>query len=336
MDVSTVLVFYGTDEFAIQQKIQKLISDMGEPTTAEMNISRLDGRALNLNDLTNAANAIPFLSDRRLAILDHPYAAFKGAKDLKNLSALIASLPPTTTLVLAEVLDAPANKNKSFTGWLEKLTNSSIGSVKLQSSESNNPTRAQLSGWIVQETTKQAKSFNRNIGIEQAAAQQLAQIVSENSRIAAQEIAKLLEYVNFERNINLQDVVRVSIDTAQPDVFALVDAMGHKQGKQAQHVLQQLLQSGDPFAVWGMVIRQFRLLLLTRDLMDGGAGQDVIVRELHIHPFVAGKLPGQASRFDLAGLNLIYHRLLELDEGIKTGQMSIELAMEMLVVELAV
>lgn len=336
MDVSTVLVFYGTDEFAIQQKIQKLILEMGEPSTAGMNISRLNGRNFNFNDLNNAANAVPFLSERRLVILENPFIAFKGAKDFKKLSTLIASLPSTTSLVLAEVLDSPANKNKSFSEWLRKLTESSGSSVNLRSSQSNYPTRAELSGWIIQETKKQAAAFHRQIGIEKDAAQQLSQIISEDTRIAALEISKLLEYVNFERNITLLDVEQVSIVSAQQDVFALVDALGFKEAHKAQHVLQQLLQTEDPFALWGMVIRQFRLLLLTRDLLDAGAGQDAIASDLHIHPYVAGKLPGQTRRFDLEGLNQIYHRLLELDESIKTGQITIDLAMEMLVVELSV
>jgi len=308
---------------------------MGESSTAEMNITRLDGRNLNMIDLNNAANAIPFLSDRRLVILANPYTVFKGAKELKKLSAFIETLPPTTTLVLAEYLDSPANKNKSLNEWLRKLTINSSDGVKMFSSEFNNPTRGELPNWIVQETKRQAGVFKKKIGMEIPAASKLAEMVGENTRVAAQEIAKLLEYVNFERNITLQDVEQVSIVSSQQDVFTLVDALGNKDGQKAQHVLQQLLQTEDPFPLWGMVVRQFRLLLLTREVMDAGGGQDVIIRDLHLHPFVAGKLMGQARRFELGGLEKIYHRLLDLDEGIKTGQMSIDLALEILVVELA-
>jgi DNA polymerase-3 subunit delta len=335
MNGSIVHVLYGTDEFDIQQKIHNLIEEMGESSTAEMNITRLDGRNLNMNDLHTAANAIPFLSDHRLVILANPYFAFKGAKELKKLSAFIEALPPTTTLVLAEFLDSPANKNKNLNEWLRKLTTISNGGVKMLSRELNNPTRGDLPGWIVQETKKQTGIINKQIGIEFAAASKLADMVGENTRIAAQEISKLLEYVNFERNITVQDVEQVSIVSSQQDVFALVDALGNKDGHQAQRVLQQLLQTEDPFSLLGMVIRQFRLLLLTREIMDVGGGQDVLVRELHLHPYVAGKLIGQGRRFDLAGLELVYHSLLDMDEGIKTGQMSIDIALDLLVVELS-
>lgn len=308
---------------------------MGESSTAEMNITRLEGRILNLDDLNNAANAMPFLSDHRLVILSNPYTAFKGVKELKKLVKFIESLPPTTTLVLAEFLDSPAKKNKSLSDWLRKLILISSDGVKIFSSELNNPTQGEMPIWIVKETKRQAGVLGKKSGIENSAASKLADMVGENTRIAAQEIAKLLEYVNYERDITLQDVEQVSIVSSQQDVFALVDALGNKDGRQAQLVLQQLLQTEDPFPLWGMVVRQFRLLLLIREVMDTGGGQDVIIRDLHLHPYVAGNLMGQARRLELSGLEKVYHRLLDLDESIKTGQMTIDLALELLVVELA-
>jgi len=335
MNVATVHVLFGTDEFAIQQKILNLIEDMGDSSTAEMNIARLDGRNLNMDELNTAANAIPFLSTHRLVILANPYFVFKGAKELNKLCSIIEALPPTTTLVLAEYLDSPVNKNKSVSDWLRKLTTFSNEGVKMKSQEFNNPTRGELPNWIVQETKKQSGVIKKQIGIESSAALKLADMVGENTRIAAQEITKLLEYVNYERNITADDVEKISIVCSQQDVFALVDALGNKDGRQAQHLLQQLLQTEDPFQLWGMVIRQFRLLLLTREIMDAGGGQDVLVRDLHLHPYVAGKLIGQGRRFGLLGLEQVYHRLLDMDEGIKTSQMSIDLAMDLLVVELS-
>jgi len=307
---------------------------MGDPSIAEMNISHLDGHNLNMNDLNTAANAIPFLSERRLVTLANPHSAYKGAKELKKLSAFIETLPPTTTLVLAEYLDSPANKNKSFYEWLQKLAKAQGGKVTVQTQEFNMPGRRDLPGWIIRETKKQAEAYKKHIKIDPAAAARLAEMVGENTRIAVQEIGKLLEYVDFERNVTVEDVEKVSIVSAQQDVFTLVDALGNKNGRKAQNVLQQLVQNEDPFSLWGMVIRQFRLLVQAREVMDGGGGQDDIARELHAHPFVVGKLMNQASGFDLKSLEEIYHRLLELDEGIKTGQATIELALDMLVVEL--
>ncbi|MEJ5203619.1 MAG: hypothetical protein WHV66_15465, partial [Anaerolineales bacterium] len=94
-----------------------------------------------------------------------------------------------------------------------------------------------------------------------------------------------------------------------------------------------LLEDEDGFRVFGMIARQFRLLLLAREILDEGGNQEMIQQELGLHPYTAQKLTLQAKRFTIAQLEAIYRRLLALDEAIKTGQMPIELALEMFVVE---
>jgi DNA polymerase-3 subunit delta len=83
-----------------------------------------------------------------------------------------------------------------------------------------------------------------------------------------------------------------------------------------------------------MVIRQFRLLLLAREVLDSNGNQKDVEKALGVHPFVAEKTTRQARSFTLPLLERIYHRLLEIDEGAKTGQVALDLALDMLVVEL--
>lgn len=335
MEPSRITFLYGTDEYAIAQEIQDWIRVMGPSSTADLNITRLDGRSLVMDAFQTAANAVPFLSSRRLVILEHAHSAFKGAKELKKLSEFLQNLPPTTTLGLIEILEPHDNfKNKSFYDWLHKLTGSLTGNTKIITREKNMPDIKQLPGWIIQETARQAEAHQSRVRIDPSAAQGLANMTGDDTRIAAQEIAKLLEYVNYARNITQQDVELVGVESAQQNLFALVDAIGHKRGQEAQYILHQLLQDEETYAIWGMIIRQFRLLLQAREILDAGGNQTDFARELSVHPYVAGKLMDQVRSFNLKGLETIYHRLLELDENTKTGQMSSGLAMEVLVVEL--
>jgi DNA polymerase-3 subunit delta len=136
------------------------------------------------------------------------------------------------------------------------------------------------------------------------------------------------------RPITLLDVERVSIVSAQGNVFELVDALGQGDGKKAQRVLHQLLEEEEASELWGMVIRQFRLLLQARELLDTGASIPEIQKALGLYEFVAQKITNQAKRFSLSALESIYHKLLEIDEGAKTSQVPLDLALDMLVVEL--
>ncbi len=127
----------------------------------------------------------------------------------------------------------------------------------------------------------------------------------------------------------------VSVLTAQADIFGMVDALASGDGRTAQKLMHRLLENDDPFSVWGMVVRQFRLLLLAREVIDGGGGPRVVEQALGVHAFVAEKIFAQAKRFSLSALEKIYHALLEIDMDVKTGQSTLDLAMETLVVELA-
>jgi len=321
-ETSNVIILHGTDEYAIAIHLTELRAAMSDPSTAEMNIAQFDGRAgLNFEALNTAVNAIPFLAARRLVILAHPLAAFSSPSLRKKFNTLLTNMPPTTTLALAEYNFLKDDH------WLMKWARSSTGKAKILVCMM--PRHWEMIGWIQQETNKQGGK------IEHEAAERLAEMVGEDTRIAAQEITKLLTYVNYARPVTATDVEQISIASAQGSVFDLVDALGTGEGQKAQKTLHQLLESEDPFSLWGMVVRQFRLLLLAREVIESRGSQQDIERALGIHSYVAQKVYSQARRFTMSALESIYHQLLRIDEGTKTGQIPLDLALDTLVVELA-
>ena len=90
-----------------------------------------------------------------------------------------------------------------------------------------------------------------------------------------------------------------------------------------------------PIPLFGMIIRQFRLLILARDVLDQNGRTAEIEKALKVHPFVAGKVEKQASLFNMSQLKEIFHRLLNTDEAMKTGQMEPKIAIEMFVSQLS-
>jgi DNA polymerase-3 subunit delta len=84
-----------------------------------------------------------------------------------------------------------------------------------------------------------------------------------------------------------------------------------------------------------MIVRQFRLLLEAREIMDDGGNAEDVAKTLHQHPFVARKVTEQAKHFDLSTLAAIYHQLLMIDVDSKTGQMEGDVALDILIARLA-
>ena len=318
-----IFFLHGNDEFAINRKIKDFESDFSDPTTANMNTARLEARTMTENDLNNAVNAMPFLAAKRLIILSNPSAKFNNAATRKKFEEFLSNTPDTAKLVINELMEPKEVEKHWLTKWAAK--NSTL--IKTQAFFL--PKQRDMAGWIVNEVKNQSGQ------IEPPAAARLAEMVGTDTRQAGMEIAKLLAYVNWDRPVRGSDVDAVCIVTSQQSVFDFVDALSQGNGKIAQKLLHRLLENEDPFSLWGMVVRQFRLLIQAREILDGRGNKDDVARALGVHPFVAEKTTGQAARFSMESLENIYHRLLNIDEQVKTSQVTLDLALDTLIVELA-
>ncbi|MEN6301023.1 MAG: hypothetical protein ABFD51_14105 [Anaerolineaceae bacterium] len=106
-----VYIFHGEDEFAIAQVIAELEKELGDPATAALNISRLEGSNLSIDELQIVAAAIPFLGDRRLVVVDNWLSSLNTPVLQEKLIKLLENLPPTTRLILVENKTLPENSH---------------------------------------------------------------------------------------------------------------------------------------------------------------------------------------------------------------------------------
>ena len=317
--------FFGNDEFAIRKQAEKFTTKFSDPTTAGMNTSRLDARTISDNDLSNAVGAMPFLDSQRLVVLENVSKRYGGLDGHKKFVAFLENVPPSTRLV---IIDAEEVKPKEIPNhWLVKWVTKNATRAEYKSFMQPGP--REMPGWISAEARRQGGS------IEPAAAARLAEMTGEDTRQAAQEITKLLTYANFSHTVSVEEVEDVSIVTARVDVFELVDALGSQNGKLAQRLFHRLLDEKDAFEVFGLVVRQFRLLIMARAVMDESGTLQEVTEVLGVHPFVAEKAYKQARAFDMQTLEIVYHRLLAMDEAAKSGGMPLEASLDMLIVELS-
>ena len=277
-----VYFLYGNDEFAISRRLKEFEADFSDPTSADMNTARLEARTMTENDLNTAVNAMPFLAPRRLVLLANPSAKYSKPSERKKFEEFLEKTPDTARVVVYEIVE-PREANKH---WLLKWAQPNIKVVKTQAFMLPRPW--EMIEWIVKEAKNQGGQ------IASPAAAKLAEMVGVDTRQAGMEIAKLQAYVNWERQVEVQDVEAVSIVTAQENVFDFVDALSTGDGKSAQRLLHRLLENEDPFSLWGMVVRQFRLLLMALEVVEMGGGKNEVAAALGVHPFVAEKTAGQA------------------------------------------
>lgn len=328
-----VIILRGDDRQGIQEVLRDLEARLGDPSIASLNLTRLDGRSASEEDLRTASLAIPFLSDRRLVVLTNPLARGQNAQSRTRFIKLMDELPETTALVL--VVEDHEKFRRGETDW--ETMNSGHWLVQWVGKSRGRglirdlalPRLEGMPAWI----RRQAESLHGQFAPAAAAA--LAAHTGNDTLLARQEIEKLLEYVNYQRPVEAGDVEELVAPGGQVDVFSLVDAMADGDAARALRSLTKLLEEQDAFSLFGMVTRQFRLLLQTREVLDEGGNAGLVASELHQPPFVAQKLARQAGRFSLGGLESIHHKLLEMDEAAKTGGMPLDLALQTFVASLA-
>lgn len=355
-----ILFLYGNDEYAISRRLAKARGMFANPSEAEMNTAQLDARSMTEDQWANAVNAMPFLAAQRLVILSDISARFvqrkkksgtdeeKPEEDGANGSTAEADnrepppstdkgavsaararskfldslehVPDSTQLIIWELVDPKSAEKHWLVKWMREKRLSVEPLVQ--------PSENMMPSWIQKEATSQGGEFTP------PAAKELMQQVGTDTRQASQEVTKLLTYVNWKRAVTAEDVQALTPRTAEAVIWNLVDALAEGDGKKAQSLLHQFLEDDEQYYVWSMIIRQFRLMLLAREVLDAGGGVPEAMKALRSAEYPAKKAVAAAKHFNMPRLEQIYHRLLEIDEAAKTGGMPLEVSLDLLVTEL--
>jgi len=331
-DKPVIYILHGDDEFAIAEFVAGMESKMGDPATAEMNTTRLDGNSFSIDSLVTATHAMPFLADRRMVLLADPLGRMKSPSFREKFTAVLEQIPRSTALVLLIhrplVSEQEKRRNPRVKHWLQKWAEGQADRVLFR--EFPLQRGPQMARWVQDKAVELGGEFSYQ------AAGLLTELVVDDPRLAVQEIQKLLAYVNYSRPVDMDDVERLTPYAGAGNVFDMVDALGNRNGQLAIKMLYRLLEEDEPNRLFGMIVRQFRLLLGTRELLNAGYREAEIARQLKTHPFVVRKLISQASHFSLEVLEDILRQLLDIDHAIKTSRVEWEVALDTLITTLTV
>ncbi len=322
-------IFHGDDSISRQGALAKMRAAMGED--AQLNTSEFDGSKTPVPEVLSAARSLPFLADKRLVIARGliSHITRKGAKEedkraRKRLIEELPNLPEFARLVLVE--DALLSEKNAVLKAARKSASGYIGTFEAP----KDPT-----AWIIKRARTEYEAE-----ISPRGAQAIASVVNKDLLRADSELHKLVCYVDGERGISEQDVALLTPYMPEASIFELVDALASGDGERAIQLVHQTLRDNpkDPgFGMYGMIVRQFRLLLMTKDHLDaGGSSQNqAIARAIGAHPYAAGKMATQSRAFTLEQLERILKYLQRIDQDMKTGRIGVRLALDLLVSSLA-
>ncbi len=286
-----------------------------------LNTTRLEGHAFTLEELQASALAMPFLAPSRLVVIYCPLNRPATREWQEKFLALLERVPLTTKVVLVEYRVLKDDDKEG--GWLLKWALAKKDRVLVRAFPLMD--EEEMARWIQAQAREMGGRFSPG------AAALLASLVGSETRMAYHEIQKLLTYVNAGRAVEVEDVENLSLAVFHESIFALVDALATQNGRKALRLLRRFLDEDSPQYVMGMMIRQFRLLILVRELQEEGAILGEMVRQLapfRLKRWEIEKLSRQARHFSLETLESAYRRLLDIDEAIKSGQIDDGVALD--------
>ena len=329
-----VYLFHGPDEFGLAEALAELKAAFDDPTTAALNTTTFDGRSVALPELRSICETMPFLAARRLVVVEGWLTKLMGKSDVSDsaeaeattnaketlaaLAAYLPDVPDFTALVLSEKRAIPERN-----AVLKMLTGQAWASVQFF----DVPKGEALVKWIVARAKTEGGAINRD------AAQALA-AAEPDPRALGHEIVKLLTYVNFARPVELADVETLTPAGGEAKIFDMVDAIGQRKGPTALRELHKLLDKEEPLYILSMIVRQFRLMVQAKEMLEARANESEISQALGLHPYPTQKVCAQSRAFSLPALERIYHRLLDYDADLKTGKAENTAALDTLVVSL--
>lgn len=328
-------ILHGDEEFLRSEEVARLKAEILSDGMGDLNITTLDGRRVDLRELMDLCSTLPFLTQRRLIIVEGLLQRLEKRRgngdeadatpapvgdEAERLAAYLPTMPDTTRLVFVEakilgarhpILRLAAKQQSGYVRVFRRLGGSD------------------LQAWLRQRATEKGAE------LEGAAAALLPTYTGNDLRRLDAELEKLAALAGYQRAITADDVRALVTPDVENEIWNLVDALGHRQGRTAMRLLQEAFQQRKhELYLLTMFARQVRLILGAKDLAEQGQNPEEIRKTLRLPgKYPVHKLLQQSRRFTMEELEAMLGRVLDVDQAIKTGRADGPLALEMLVLE---
>ena len=324
-----IYILHGDDVNGIDEAAAQIVQEQKISGMADLNLNVLYGKGLSANDFSNAVLAAPFLTDFRVVILHDPLSMSGGRDGNQKFLKLIEGTPPTTLLylIIKDAIERKDWEKLGKTSFLRKWVEKNPEKAEIKTYQL--PAQSAMPGWIMKKAVSMGGMFDGS------GASALAAAIGNDTQTAAHEIEKLLLYTGFSRPVDDADVNELVSGVTSVSVFDMVDSLVAGNSKVALTKLHQLEETEEIPQLFAMIIRQFRLLVQTRAILDRRGNSQTVQKELGQIPFVADKLCRQASAFTSEKLRTIYGNLLEFDYQFKTSGNDPEAALDLFILDVA-
>jgi len=294
-----LLLLHGENSFHLNRLLEEIVRATVPVEARDFNYQVFFAKESRWEDILAAARTFPVFSERRL-ILVKDIQQF-STSDLEEFLPYIRDPAPETLLLFtADKIDG---RKKIFQEFKKKGEILEFRKYYPNQIPSFIQDEARRAGFKL--TEEALALFCRRVGTD------LQEIHGE--------MMKLFSYLGGKSLADVEDVNAVVSDTRTDSVFELTDALGRRDVAGAMRLLGRILEEGmAPLLVLNMMVRHFRILWQTNELLEQGEGKD-ISRRLKISPYFLDKTLQQARRYSSYQYRRIFELFLETDLALKSS-----------------
>ncbi len=319
--LAPVYVLYGDEPAAIREVVDALreavipADDATAQSMSAFNHERFDGADVrSASQVLEACAQVPMLAARRLVELHNPDDLGRGSrsddgptstkeKAIDALAAYIKSPSPTTVLVISGTSIDGRSKLVSTAKRAKQAH-----AQKFEGFKRDDDARRMV--------ISEAADRGRQLGDE--AAHVLISSVGTGRTEILEGLDRVLLYAGERTRIGVSDVQAVIAQTREVDIFAITDAVGRGDHREALKLLAQIFAAGEKdtslaHRLFALLTRQIRLV------MSAKANEGRYSQVADVPPFLVRKIESQARGFSMQRLQAAYAGLARLDYDLKGG-----------------
>lgn len=310
MPTVMIILIYGEDALRVKERVEdmkKKFVEKFDPAGMNLDEFAFPGAEGDKSTVVGALQASPFLGDKRMVVIRGLVSSLKKTDNTFWLP-VFPTIPASTIAIFADIAEISKLQKTEAHKTLAALNDVHLYPLlPLEGRE--------LTLWV----TSRAKEYGANIS-SALLARLLARVANDSWRVDA-ELRKLSAYANGAPITEAMIGELVARDVEE-NIFAFLDTLSANNPKQTLAKLADERHAGaGDFQLFGMLVRQIRLLLQVRNLMTEriGVTKADVADALGMHPFVAQKILAESRKWSPDRLKKLHNLAFDLDRAAKTG-----------------
>ncbi len=318
-----IYFYYGEDSYRAKETIDQLKKKFIELyDAAGHNVEIIDGEEFSLERFFTAVKASGFLAPKKFIVIKNVFSFRKFADVQDDIIAYLKTLDNTNKEnYLVFWHEGMPKKSKLFAYLVKRCAAQCCKNFE----ELEHP---KLIAWTQKQASRHHKKLTKD------AAELLISLVGDSTWHVHHALEKLCHATDAE-SIGMELVTELISTTQVGTIFPLMDAMSAKKKAEALKLLEEhfRFQTDRQYLV-GMMVRQFRLLLYTKEASTATHNSYAIAERLKLHPYVAKKMLEHSVLFQKKELERIYGHLIALDGILKSDPSMLDSALTLFIARL--